>query len=165
MTLFLPIVTMFRNVALFLIVNGVFFRWKLAFMGNVGTDKRKLSSAKLLIQAGRILYAAKNTPFHPIPDLGLLSVYLFSVPICGHPYVTSVGTQSRYVVSVGLVGKWHSMCRVWGWAGFYFSQFSVRECEKQHVPRAKTRSSNIILFALARKHYCLEPDKCQGIHL
>lgn len=142
---FLPIVTMFRNVALFLVVN-IYLRWKFGYWQTIISQAPNPGWSFLQVHLFILLYAAKNTHFHPIPDLCLLSVYLFSVPICGHPYVTSVGTQSHYVVSVGLVGKWHSVCRVWLGFTFHSFTFSVRECEKHHVPRAKTRSSNLIFL-------------------
>lgn len=105
MTLFLPIVTMFRNVALFLIVNGVFFRWKLAFIGNVGTDKRKLSSAKLLIQAGRFF---KCTPSFFCMQLKIHPFIPFQIWACSQ----SIYSQCQFV-GIHMSRRWEPRVVMW----------------------------------------------------
>jgi len=53
-------------------------------------------------------------------------------------------------------------CLRLGWVLVFTVLPFQRECENQHVPREKNKVIKHQLFALTRKHYCLEADKCQA---
>jgi len=138
---------------------------------NVGTDNRKLSSTKLLIQAGHFF---KCTPSFFSMQLKIHTFIPFQICACSE----SIYSQCQFV-GIHMSRQWEPRVIMWlllvlwangtlsavSEAGLGFSFHSFTFSERMWESACAQRKNKVIkhqLFALTRKHYCLEADKCQA---